>query len=102
MTVKRLTPELFEKLVGLAALELTDEESAYLFDEMNHQLASVESLSQVPIPEDVQPSLHGAEPEGAGPRADRWVPFPRPERIIALAPESENGMIAVPDVKGAK
>jgi aspartyl/glutamyl-tRNA(Asn/Gln) amidotransferase C subunit len=102
MTVKRITPALFEKLVRLAALELTNEETKYLFEEMNHQLASVESLNQIPIPDDIQPSLHGVEPEGAGPRPDHWLPFPDPERIVALAPESENGMIAVPDVRGAK
>lgn len=102
MTVKRITPALFEKLVRLAALELTNEETTYLFEEMNHQLASVEALNQIPIPEDIQPSLHGVEPEGAGPRPDRWQPFPDPERIVALAPESEDGMIAVPDVRGAK
>ena len=31
MTVKRITPALFEKLVRLAALELTNEETTYLF-----------------------------------------------------------------------
>ena len=102
MTVKRITPALFDKLVRLAALELTNEETTYLFEEMNHQLASVETLNQIPIPEDIQPSLHGVEPGGAGLRPDRWQPFQDPERIVALAPESEDGMIAVPDVRGAK
>ncbi|MEL7627002.1 MAG: aspartyl/glutamyl-tRNA amidotransferase subunit C [Anaerolineaceae bacterium] len=102
MTTKRISPELFEKLVGLAALELTAEESTYLFEEMNHQLASVEALSQIPLPEDVEPSLHGLEPKGLPPRPDEWKPFAHPEAIIALAPETEDGMIVVPDVKGAK
>lgn len=102
MTTKRISPELFNKLVGLAALELTAEESAYLFDEMNNQLASVEALSQIPLPEGIEPSLHGLEPQGSPPRADQWQPFSAPEEIIALAPETEDGMISVPDVKGAK
>ncbi len=102
MTTKRISPELFEKLVSLAALELTAEESAYLFKEMNHQLASVEALSQIPLPEGVEPSLHGLEPQGLPARDDRWQPFSDPETIIALAPETEDGMIAVPDVKEAK
>jgi len=102
MTVEHITAELFEKLVGLAALELTEEERAYLFEEMNHQLASVESLNRIPIPEGAQPSLHGLTPDGSAPRADDWQPFPCPQKIVALAPESEGGMIAVPDVKGAK
>jgi len=102
MTTKHISPELFEKLVSLAALELTTEESTYLFEEMNHQLASVEALSQIPLPEGVEPSLHGLEPTGSPARVDQWQPFPNPEAIIALAPEIEDGMITVPDVKGAK
>lgn len=102
MTIKRINPELFDKLVGLAALELTAVESAYLYEEMNHQLASVEALIQIPLPDDTQPSLHGLDPRGAPPREDVWQPFPSPAAIIALAPETEDGMISVPDVKGAK
>ncbi len=66
MSLQYITPELFEKLVGLAALELTEEERTYLFEEMNHQLASVESLRQTPIPEGVAPSLHGLHPPRGG------------------------------------
>jgi len=102
MTTKRISPELFNKLVGLAALELTAEESAYLFEELNHQLTSVEALSQIPLPEGIEPSLHGLDCLGAPPRRDEWLPFPTPEEIIALAPETEDDMIAVPDVKGVK
>ena len=102
MTTKRISPELFEKLVSLAALELTANESAYLFEEMNHQLASVEALSKIPLPEGVEPSLHGLVPQGSPARLDQWQPFQNPGSIIALAPETEDGMIAVPDVKGAK
>lgn len=102
MSLQHITPKLFEKLVGLAALELTEEERAYLFEEMNHQLASVESLRQIQIPEGTTPSLHGLQPEGGAPRADEWKAFTKPKQIVALAPESEDGMIAVPDVKGAK
>lgn len=102
MTTKRISPELFDKLVSLAALELTAKESTYLFEEMNNQLASVEALSKIPLPDDIEPSLHGLESEGSLPRSDQWLPFLDPGAIIALAPETEEGMIAVPDVKGAK
>jgi len=102
MKTKRISPQLFDKLVGLAALELTAEERDYLFEEMNHQLASVKALSQIPLPERIQPSLHGIELEGADPRPDEWQPFSNPTEIIALAPESEDGMVAVPDVRRAK
>ena len=102
MSISKISLELFQKLVGLAALELTDEESAYLLTEMNHQLSSVNALLQVPLEDDIQPTLHGLECQGAGPRADVWQPVPAPEEIRAEAPEIEDGMFAVPDVKGAK
>lgn len=102
MKPQTITPELFHKLVGLAALELTEAESAYLLTEMNHQLSSVNALLQVPLEEGIQPTLHGIRPQGAGPREDNWQPFPAPSEILAGAPETEGGMFAVPDVKGAK
>ncbi len=102
MSISKISPELFHKLVGLAALELTDEESAYLLTEMNHQLSSVNALLQVPLEENILPTLHGIDCAGAGPRTDVWQPFPTPGEILAGAPETEDGMFAVPDVKGAK
>ncbi|MEA4931468.1 MAG: Asp-tRNA(Asn)/Glu-tRNA(Gln) amidotransferase subunit GatC [Anaerolineaceae bacterium] len=102
MSISRINPELFHKLVGLAALELTEDEGAYLLTEMNNQLSSVNALLQVPLDEDIQPTLHGIQCQGAGPRADLWQPFPTPGEILAGAPETEDGMFAVPDVKGAK
>lgn len=102
MKPQTITPELFHKLVGLAALELISAEGAYLLTEMNHQLSSVNALLQVPLEDGIQPTLHGIECQGAGPRADAWQPFPTPSEILAGAPKSEDGMFAVPDVKGAK
>ncbi len=46
MSISKISPELFHKLVGLAALELTAAEGAYLLTEMNHQLSSVNALLQ--------------------------------------------------------
>ena len=102
MSISKISPELFHKLVGLAALELISAEGAYLLTEMNHQLSSVNALLQVPLEDDIQPTLHGIQCQGAGPRTDAWQPFPTPSEILAGAPEIEDGMIAVPDVKGAK
>jgi aspartyl/glutamyl-tRNA(Asn/Gln) amidotransferase C subunit len=102
MSISKISSELFHKLVGLAALELTAAEGAYLLTEMNHQLSSVNALLQVPLEEGIQPTLHGIQCLGAGPRADAWQPFPTPGEILAGAPETEDGMFAVPDVKGAK
>ncbi len=98
MTLEKITSELFEKLVELAQFSLDPAESEYLRDELNHQLAAVKELSEIPIDVAVAPTTHGLEVEGAAPRADEWKLYPNPDSIIALAPESEEGMIAVPDV----
>lgn len=101
MTPDYITPEMFEKLVTLAALELDPTESEYLRTELNHQLAAVKELSEIALEDSVQPSLHGLSCQGKPPREDVWMPFPDPQAIVALAPESEDGMIAVPDVAQA-
>ena len=56
MSISKISPELFHKLVGLAALELLSAEGAYLLTEMNHQLSSVNALLQVPLEDDIQPT----------------------------------------------
>jgi len=89
---------MFDKLVSLAALELDEEESEYLRTELNHQLAAVKELSEIPIDEDVQPSLHGIGCQGNPPRSDQWQPFPDPDAILALAPEREGRYFVVPEI----
>jgi len=98
MLPEKITREMFDKLVSLAALELDEEESEYLRTELNHQLAAVKELSEIPIDEDVQPSLHGIECQGNPPRPDEWQPFPDPDAILALAPEREGRYIVVPEI----
>ena len=98
MLPEKITREMFDKLVSLAALELDEEESEYLRTELNHQLAAVKELSEIPIDEDVQPSLHGIECQGNPPRPDQWQPFPDPDAILALAPEREGRYIVVPEI----
>ncbi len=77
MLPEKITREMFDKLVALAALELDEEESEYLRTELNHQLAAVKELSEIPIDEDIEPSLHGINCQGNPPRPDEWQPFPR-------------------------
>ena len=98
MLPEKITREMFDKLVALAALELDEEESEYLRTELNHQLAAVKELSEIPIDEDVQPSLHGIECQGNPPRPDQWQPFPDPDAILALAPEREGRYFVVPEI----
>jgi aspartyl-tRNA(Asn)/glutamyl-tRNA(Gln) amidotransferase subunit C len=98
MLPEKITREMFDKLVSLAALELDEKESEYLRTELNHQLAAVKELSEIPIDEDVQPSLHGIECQGNPPRPDEWQPFPDPDAILALAPEREGRYFVVPEI----
>lgn len=101
MTPEHINEELFAHLVELAQLELEPEEAEYLRGELNHQLAALKELAQIPLPEDSQPSTWGLQPQTAGPRPDAVNAYADPGRLIALAPEQEDGYIAVPDLKEA-
>lgn len=98
MGPEKISPELFEKLVALAAFGLKEGEAEYLREELNHQLAAVKELSEIAVADEAQDSPHGIDCIGAEPRRDEWVPYPHPEKILALAPEIHEGMIVVPDV----
>jgi len=98
MLPEKITREMFDKLVSLAALELDEEESEYLRTELNHQLAAVKELSEIPIDEDIAPSLHGIDCQGNPPRPDEWQPFPDPDAILGLAPETRGRYFVVPEI----
>lgn len=102
MTPEKITPELFEKLVELAQFALDPSEKEYLRQELNHQLAAVKELSEIPLDAEISATTYGLEVEGAAPRPDVWQGYPNPQAIIALAPESEDGLIVVPIVALAK
>ena len=96
-----ITPELFDHLVSLAALELDAKEAEYLRRQLNNQLKVVQELQAIPIADDVGPAAHGVpfSPQvSAPPRADVWIPYPWPEEILAQAPEVEDQYIIVPDI----
>jgi aspartyl/glutamyl-tRNA(Asn/Gln) amidotransferase C subunit len=96
-----ITPELFDHLVRLAALELEPDEAEYLRDQLNKQLKSIEELLAIPIPEGIPAAAHGVAytPQNSPPvRADEWRPEPQPEAILAQAPEIEEGYIVVPEI----
>jgi aspartyl/glutamyl-tRNA(Asn/Gln) amidotransferase C subunit len=98
MLPEKITREMFDKLVSLAALELDEEESEYLRTELNHQLAAVKELSEIPIDENIAPSLHGIDCQGNPPRPDEWQPFPDPDAILGLAPETRGRYFVVPEI----
>ncbi len=96
-----ITPEIFNHLAQLAALELSFEEAEYLRKELNNQLKAVHELEAIPLDSATPITSHGVPytAQISPPiRADEWEPFPNPEEILAQAPESEDGYIVVPDI----
>ncbi len=100
-TNQPITPQLFEQLVQLAALELSPEEAEFLRHELNNQLKSIDELEAIPLDDSTPITTHGVPytpqitPE---PRADEWIACPNPEDILAQAPEAEDGYVIVPDI----
>lgn len=96
-----ITPEIFNHMVELAALELSPAEAEYLRRELNNQLKAIHELEQIPLDAQTPIASHGVRytPEISSPlRADEWRAFPQPEEILGQAPELENGYIVVPDI----
>lgn len=97
-----ITPDLFAYLVELAALELEPGEAEYLRAELNSQLKAIAELERIALPEDVPPAAHGVLFDG-GTRPELRADAPVPDintaaRILAQAPETDNGYIVVPDI----
>jgi len=91
----------FDHIVSLAAFELNEEQAQYLLREMNNQLKAIQELAAIPLEDDLPLTSHGvpySEAISAPPRADEWLPFERPEEILAQAPETQDGYFAVPDI----
>ncbi len=96
-----ITPEIFDHLVQLAALELSPDESEYLRKELNKQLKAIQELEAIPLDDTTEPASHGVPytPEKTPAlRQDEWLPHPHPEEILAQAPETEEGYIIVPEI----
>ncbi|MHB0924117.1 MAG: Asp-tRNA(Asn)/Glu-tRNA(Gln) amidotransferase subunit GatC [Bellilinea sp.] len=93
--------ETFDHLVGLAALELDQNQAEYLLRELNNQLKAIRELAAIPLDETVPASLHGipyTTATSTEPREDTWLPHPNPAEIIAQSPETREGYIVVPDI----
>jgi aspartyl-tRNA(Asn)/glutamyl-tRNA(Gln) amidotransferase subunit C len=54
-----ITPDLFEHLVQLAALELEPEEAGYLRKELNNQLKAIHELEAIPLEKNTPLASHG-------------------------------------------
>jgi aspartyl/glutamyl-tRNA(Asn/Gln) amidotransferase C subunit len=96
-----ITPELFNHLVDLAALELDEQEAAYLRRELNNQLKAIQELESIPLGEQAQATSHGVpytSQNSAPVRADEWRPFSDPQAILEQAPETEDRYLVVPEI----
>lgn len=97
----QISPETFAHLVDLAALDLDANEAEYLRNELNHQLRVIQELEAIPLSKSIEITSHGVPytPAIRPPlREDIWKPYDNPKRIIAEAPESEDGYLVVPDI----
>jgi aspartyl/glutamyl-tRNA(Asn/Gln) amidotransferase C subunit len=96
-----ISKETFNHLVQLAALELTPQEAEYLLRELNNQLNAIRELESIPLDANIPITSHGVPytPQITPPaRWDEWIPFPRPEDILAQAPETDENYIVVPEI----
>lgn len=96
-----ISPDIFEHLVTLAALELAPEEGEYLRRQLNNQLKSIQELQAIPIPPETPLAAHGVPYPTAisqPPRPDHWVPSSDAAEILAQAPETDDGYIVVPEI----
>jgi aspartyl-tRNA(Asn)/glutamyl-tRNA(Gln) amidotransferase subunit C len=101
MMSDEITPEVFNHMVQLAALELEPEEGEYLRRQLNNQLKAIHELEAIPLAEDIKPTSHGVPytKQITPPiRNDEWQPYPHPEEIVSQAPESQDGYIVVPEI----
>ncbi len=98
---EEITPELFEHLVLLAALELSPQEAEYLRRELNNQLKAIHELEAIPLEADTPVTSHGVPYTAEiapSIREDTWQPYPDAHEILAQAPQTEAGYIVVPDI----
>jgi Asp-tRNA(Asn)/Glu-tRNA(Gln) amidotransferase C subunit len=72
-----ISPEIFEHLVKLAALELDEKEAEYLRRELNHQLSAIHELEAIRLDPDLPLASHGVSYDAhnsSALRADEWPP----------------------------
>jgi aspartyl-tRNA(Asn)/glutamyl-tRNA(Gln) amidotransferase subunit C len=96
-----ITPEIFDHLVDLAALELDAAQAEYLRRELNNQLKAIHELEAIPLEENLTITSHGVPYTAASSpalRADEWIAYPDPAAILAQTPQVAGGYIIVPDI----
>lgn len=96
-----ITKAIFEHLVTLAELDLSEEEAAYLRRELNGQLRAIRELEAIEVGDEVPITSHGV-PYSPGIsqalRPDVIEACPEAEDILSQAPEVWERHIVVPDI----
>jgi len=96
-----ITPEVFDHLVQLAALELDAEQAEYLRRELNSQLSAIRELEAIQLDPDTSLASHGVpydEHNSPALRADEWRACADVDAITRQAPQFEDGYLIVPDI----
>jgi aspartyl-tRNA(Asn)/glutamyl-tRNA(Gln) amidotransferase subunit C len=96
-----ISPEIFDHLVKLAALELDDEQASYLRNELNSQLSAIRELEAIELDPDLPLASHGVPYDNQSSpvlRTDEWHACPDVSEITGQAPQFENGYLVVPDI----
>jgi len=97
----QITPELFNHLVQLAALELAADEAEYLRGQLNNQLKAIHELELIPVNPATPIAAHGVPYTARNSqhaRPDKWQPYPDPSEILDQAPETDERYIIVPEI----
>jgi aspartyl/glutamyl-tRNA(Asn/Gln) amidotransferase C subunit len=96
-----ITPEIFQHLVQLAALQLSPDEAEYVRRQLNNQLKVVRELEAIPLDSGVSVTSHGVpytDQTSPAPREDTWLPYADVADILSQAPEVADRYIVVPDI----
>jgi aspartyl-tRNA(Asn)/glutamyl-tRNA(Gln) amidotransferase subunit C len=100
-TSDEITPEIFKYLVDLASFELEPEIQEYLRQQLNLQLKAIHEMAEIPLMDDIPPSLHGVEysKDRRPPiREDVPNPFDAIHELTSQVPQFEDGYVVVPDI----
>ncbi len=98
---EKITKEIFNHMVELAALELSSDEAEYLRKELNNQLSSIDELVAIDIDPNTPFAAHGVsytKENSSSLREDIWKPFDDVDAIISQAPQLEDRAYVVPDI----
>jgi aspartyl/glutamyl-tRNA(Asn/Gln) amidotransferase C subunit len=99
--MSEFTPEIFDHLVELAELELSEDEAEYLRRELNTQLSAVRELEAIQLTPDIAITTHGVPyTEETRPplREDVIEPCEEANEILEGAAQVFERYIVVPDI----